>query len=118
MKRNTETSTSTKNALSSHQTAFDAKQLNAKAIARLPAIAKRLLPKGRIRGPYWNAINPTRVGETSETLSVKLTDGTWSDFWAGESGKDVVGLIAHLTQLDRSAAETAMRKLLGDPDEA
>ena len=114
MKQSVKTIHSAKKSTASKEAQFLAKQFNARAVAKLPAIAKRLLPSGRIKGPYWSASNPNNEGDASEALSIKLTDGTWHDFRTGEKGQTVVSFIAHLTDFELSEAETVLRRMVGD----
>jgi hypothetical protein len=116
MKRSANGTHTTKKSAASKEAQFLAKQLNAKAVAILPAIAKRLLPKGRIKGPYWDAPNPNSEGDTSEDLSIKLTDGTWQDFRTGEYGQTVLSFIVYLTSFELAEAESALSRLVGDSE--
>lgn len=57
---------------------------------------RRWLPDGRREGHEWVARNPTRGDKHLGSFKINLNTGVWSDFAAGDSGRDLVSLYAYL----------------------
>ncbi len=63
---------------SHHQINFTA--INRAALARLPAILKRLLPRGQSKEREFVALNPRRADHHLGSFRINLDNGRWADF--------------------------------------
>lgn len=91
---------------------FDA--INRSALAVLPALCRRWLSDGAMRGNEWVARNPTRIDGKSGSFSINTVTGKWGDFATGDTGGDPVSLAAYLFHnKDRVAAARDLKKMLG-----
>ena len=64
----------------------------------IEAVVNMYLPGGKRVGKEWVARNPTRHDAKPGSFKVHLTRGCWSDFaMNGESGGDMIDLVAYLT---------------------
>jgi hypothetical protein len=102
----------TSKPLSEKQAKADRERINALAIPHVPAIAKRLLAKGHVKGRYWQA-QAQRQGGTPMSLSVDLTTGSWQDFRNDAHGHDTQGLVAYVAGLNDVEAQAAVRSMIG-----
>jgi hypothetical protein len=101
-----------KEPLTLKQATLDRPKINVQALPQLPAIVKRLLPKGRVKGRYWQApLFPQ--GHEQMNLSVDLVDGTWRDFHSAKKGSDLQSLISYIAKLDDLGAQLALRQMIG-----
>lgn len=94
------------------------KSINFKKIAGIallhaPAILRRLLPDGRAIGSEFVARNPRRADRRPGSFKVSLTNGRWCDFATGESGADLISLIAYLEGKTQSEAARLLALMLG-----
>jgi hypothetical protein len=55
-----------------------------------------LLPEGELQGVEYSAPNPTRDDENPGSFKINIESGVWSDFATGDSGGDLVELLAYL----------------------
>jgi hypothetical protein len=97
-----------------HPIEFD--HVNRAAIAALPAILARWLPRGRIVGREYVALNPTRSDERMGSFKVALSGpraGAWADFATGDKGGDVISLAAYLTHSTQVEAARQLSVMLG-----
>jgi hypothetical protein len=90
---------------------FDA--INRAALPVLPALVKRWLPDGRLRGAEWMARNPTRDDRKSGSFSVNVRTGRWADFSTGDAGGDPVSLAAYLSGTRQTEAAIELAKMIG-----
>ncbi len=90
----------------------DARKVNAAAVRLLPAIVKRWLPDGALQGRFWIAKNPHLLGPTERTLQVDLRKGSWTDFFTGDSGDDVISLAAFMATISGEAAAENLARML------
>jgi hypothetical protein len=90
----------------------DRVKILAQARSSLPAIAKRLLPNGRVKGRYWQA-HLVCKDEAPMNLSVDLVNGKWRDFHSAVNGADIHSLISYIAKLDGLEAQTALKQMLG-----
>jgi hypothetical protein len=105
------TSAKTK-SLTFKQVEADRAKILGQARSHLPAIAKRLLPNGRVKGRYWQA-QFFREGEVPMNLSVDLVDGRWRDFHSAKKGSDLQSLISYIAKLDDLEAQLALKQMIG-----
>jgi hypothetical protein len=99
--------------LTEKKAALERGKINEQAVAHVPALAKRLLPKGHVRGRYWQAaLFPN--GLAPMQLQVDLMNGAWCDFHSNKRGYDIQGLIGYIAKLDCLGAQAALRQMLGE----
>jgi hypothetical protein len=99
--------------LTEKKAALERGKINEQAVAHMPALAKRLLPKGHVKGRYWQAALFPK-GQAPMQLQVDLMNGAWCDFHNNKRGSDVQGLIGYLAKLDCLGAQAALRQMLGE----
>ena len=88
--------------------------VNRAALARLPDVLARLLPRGRAVGAEWCA--GSIRGEAGESLRVRLHGeraGRWCDFATGDKGGDPVSLAAAVAGLPQDEAARRLARMLG-----
>jgi hypothetical protein len=103
---------SRKEPLTMKQAMLDRGKINAQSLRHLPAIAKRLLPNGRVKGRYWQA-QLFREGEVPMNLSVDLIDGRWRDFHNAKHDADIHSLISYVAKLDDLESQLALKQMIG-----
>ena len=75
--------------------AIDFGRINEEVLSRYPGILSEWFPDGVLRGSEFKALNPTRKDGRIGSFSINITNGVWSDFATGDSGKDPVSLYAY-----------------------
>ncbi len=70
--------------------------VNEAALKSYPFLVREWLPRGRLEGSYWVAINPTRHDQSLGSFKVNLYTGHWADYATGDWGGDPVSLYAYL----------------------
>ena len=78
-----------------------------------PAVLRRLLPHGRLQGPEWVALNPTRADRRPGSFRVNVRTGRWADFATGDKGGDPISLAAYLFGLSQGEAARRLTAMLG-----
>jgi hypothetical protein len=101
-----------KGPLSAKQADADRDRINELARCHLPALAKRLLPTGRVKGRYWLG-HVSRQGQPLLNLGIDLVNGSWRDFHDGKRGHDIQGLISHVAKLEPLKAHLALKQMIG-----
>ncbi len=92
---------------------IDFKAINELACSRLPELVQRWLPDGRRVGSEWVALNPTREDRRLGSFKVNLRSGRWADFATGDTGGDVISLVAYLERIRQVEAAERLAVLLG-----
>ncbi len=87
--------------------------INDAALAALPALLRRWLPDGAVRGHEFVARNPRRADRTAGSFSVNLNTGRWADFATGDAGGDVISLAAYLGGISQGDAARRLGEMLG-----
>ncbi|MEM7171263.1 MAG: hypothetical protein AAF530_13905 [Pseudomonadota bacterium] len=87
----------------------DFKCINADALQRLPAIFNRWLPDGEYRGDEYVALNPKRQDRNLGSFSVNTKSGVWCDFATGDSGADIISLVAFLLNIGQLEAARVIK---------
>jgi hypothetical protein len=82
------------------------------ANAKLPAIVKRWLPTGELRGHHWVAPNPKSCGDSVSSLKINLRNGEWRDWTTGDHGGDPVSLAMYLANLSEKMAVGQLAEML------
>src|SRR4051812_6178498 len=81
----------------------------------LSAILRRLLPGGRIQSGEYFALNPRRQDRTPGSFKVRVHGkraGAWADFATGDSGGDVISLVAYVDGVSQREAAARLGRLL------
>jgi hypothetical protein len=87
--------------------------VNRAALAALPALVRRWLPDGRVKGAEYVARNPRRGDRRPGSFKVNMHSGKWADFATGDKGGDPVSLAAYLGGLSQIDAARALAGALG-----
>src|SRR4051794_3304353 len=87
--------------------------VNAAALAALPSLLARWLPKGRREGDEWVSRNPKRDDHTPGSFKVNLRTCLWGDFASGDKGGDPVSLYAYLNGKGQGDAQRELAAELG-----
>jgi hypothetical protein len=95
------------------RSSVDFASINRAALAVLPALLARWLPRGRRRGPEYIALNPRCPDRHTGSFSINMRTGRWSDFATNARGGDVVSLAAYLAQLNQVEAAEKLAGMLG-----
>jgi hypothetical protein len=87
--------------------------IRAAALPRLPALAARWLPDGRLVGAEFVARNPTRADRRAGSFKINVRTGQWADFATGDRGGDVISLAAYLFRISQFEAARRLSAMLG-----
>jgi hypothetical protein len=99
---------------------IDFRAIGDEAVSALPAVLTRLLPRGRVIGREYVALNPTRADQTPGSFKVRLTGsraGAWADFATGDHGGDIISLVAYLEGIGQREAARLLARMLGMREE-
>lgn len=96
-----------------HSGSIDFRALHAQALPYLPAIARRILPDGRMQGQEYIARNPNRADRHLGSFKVNLHNGCWADFATGDKGGDVTSLVAYVLALSQADAAAWLARIIG-----
>ncbi len=94
---------------------LDFAAVNRAALNDLPTILARWLPRGRIEGDEFVALNPRRADKRLGSFKINLRTGRWADFATGDSGGDPVSLAAYLAGCGQAEAARRLAAMLGVP---
>jgi hypothetical protein len=97
----------------SHHRQIDFTAINSAALACLPAILNRLLPRGQREGREFVALNPRRADRHLGSFRINLCTGCWADFATGDKGGDPVSLVAYLSDVSQGEAARLLARMLG-----
>ena len=89
------------------------KAINEMALTVFPALLARWLPDGVLRGQEYIARNPRRADQRAGSFSINTRTGKWADFASGDSGGDVISLVAYLSGKSQSDAARALAGMMG-----
>ncbi|MCZ6749906.1 MAG: hypothetical protein O7D96_11470 [SAR324 cluster bacterium] len=92
---------------------IDFAAINRAALNDLPAILARWLPRGRIEGDEYLALNPRRADKRLGSFKINLRTSRWADFAIGDSGGDTVSLAAYLAGCGLAVAGRRLAAMLG-----
>lgn len=92
---------------------LDFKAVNRRALSDMRAVLLRFLPGGLFRGQEYLAINPRRPDRHLGSFKINLQTGRWSDFATGDSGGDVVSLIAYVQNIGQAEAARELLEAVG-----
>lgn len=84
-------------------------RIHALALDRIEDVIDWFLPEGRdVGGAYWEGHHSLRP----EMVRVNLLTGAWAEPNTGQSGQDLVSLVAHLFGMKQGAAAAALARKL------
>ena len=89
------------------------KEVAKAALRRSEAVLARWLPDGKRQGSEWVALNKTRTDSKPGSFSVNIDTGRWADFASGDTGGDMVALVAYLDGCKQSEASKRVADFLG-----
>lgn len=92
---------------------FDA--INTAALNDLATLLARWLPRGRIEGEEYVALNPRRADRRLGSFKINMRTGRWADFATADGGGDVVSLAAYLAGCGQAEAARQLAAMLGIP---
>ena len=95
---------------------LDFDSINRMALAAFPAVLARILPRGKIIGREYVALNPTRADHRPGSFKIRLSGsraGSWADFATGERGGDPVSLVAYLENVSQGEAARMRARIFG-----
>lgn len=92
---------------------IDFRSLNDAAIAHCPGLLERLLPEGKLEGHEFTCGNLS--GESGKSCKININNGKWSDFSTGESGGDIISLVAAIENTNQYQAAKSLAKMIGYP---
>lgn len=92
---------------------FDFKLVADVALSRMDTVLSHWLPGGKRQGAEYVVINPTRADQTAHSFSINLNTGVWSDFATGDSGGDMIALVAYLENESQGNACKRLASFLG-----
>ena len=92
---------------------IDFTAINQAALNDLPAILARWVPRGRIEGDEYVALNPRRADKRLGSFKINMRTGRWADFATDDSGGDPVSLAAYLADCSQGEAARGLAVMLG-----
>jgi len=92
---------------------IDFAALHQQALPYLPAILRRMLPDGQVKGSEYIARNPKRADHHLGSFKVNILTGKWADFAIGISGGDIASLVAYVLSISQSDAATWVLRIIG-----
>lgn len=95
------------------QSKIDFAELNQRAVRALPAILTRFLPGGLVRGQEYITRNPTRADRRLGSFKVNMHTGRWADFATGDTGGDIISLIAYVQRIGQVDAARLVQEMAG-----
>ena len=92
---------------------------NELALECVEEVLEHWLPDGELTGHEYKAINPTRPDNRLGSFSINVIKGVWSDFSCGDTGGDLISLVAYLEAGIRplAAAKKILEFIAGLPAE-
>ena len=94
-------------------TEIDFRVIAGTALAHLTKILNRIGVRHRRAGPEIEMINPLRNDRHFGSFRVNMRTGFWSDFATGDSGGDVISLVAYLCGCRQIDAARRISDLVG-----
>lgn len=83
------------------------------ALANIETIVWQVLRRGKISGNEFLALNPRRADKHIGSFKVNLRTGKWADFACGDSGGNVISLVAYACDVSYYEAAEHLAKQLG-----
>lgn len=89
------------------------KQVAAAALFSIERILSSWLPDGKRQGHEYLACNPTRADSKPGSFSINCNTGAWGDFATGDTGGDLVALVAYIEGVKQGEAAKRLAAFLG-----
>jgi len=86
--------------------------VNQQALTHCPNLLPRLLPQGKYQGNEYIALNPTRDDRHLGSFKINTQSGRWADFACGDSGGDLISLVAYLFDLSQGQAARLLSRTI------
>lgn len=77
------------------------------------SVVRKLLPKGKIQGHEYVALNPTRHDRNLGSFRINLITLKWADFATNDKGGDLVSLWSYICKTSPEEAEKELLKIIG-----
>jgi hypothetical protein len=92
---------------------IDFAAINLAALSDIRSVLARFLPGGKVVRREYVVRNPKRSDRHLGSFSINMTTGKWSDFATGDSGGDLIGLVAYLKDISQLEAARGLAQMLG-----
>ncbi len=89
--------------------------INTAALRDARSLLKELIPGGKFRSLEYVVRNPRRDDKTPGSFTINYRTGVWKDFATGDSGSDLISLVAYLRSVDQATAARELADMLGVP---
>src|SRR5215831_7176578 len=96
-----------------HPIDFDG--INAAALRSARQLLQERLPGGKFQGDEYVVRNPLRNDQHPGSFKINCKTGQWSDFAIGESGGDLISLVAYLRGISQVDAARELAATVGIP---
>src|SRR5262249_21199929 len=96
-----------------HPIDFDG--IKAAALRSAPQLLQELLPCGKFQVDEYVARNPLRKDQPPGSFKINWKKGEWGDFAIGESGGDLISLVAYLGGISQVDAARELGARFGIP---
>ncbi|MBI1328226.1 MAG: hypothetical protein GC136_11400 [Alphaproteobacteria bacterium] len=83
------------------------------AMANIETIVRQALPRGKMSGHEYLALNPRRADKHIGSFKVNLRTGKWADFASGDSGGNIISLVSYACDVSYYEAAEHLAKQLG-----
>lgn len=90
---------------------IDFKSLNTAALTHCPDLLEKLLPEGKLQGHEFTCGN--LAGESGKSCCININTGKWSDFATGETGGDLISLVAAIENINQYDAAKFLAEMIG-----
>jgi hypothetical protein len=88
-------------------------QINDAARNAMLPLLRSWLPRGRVIGCEYVALNPHRNDHHLGSFKINLQTGRWADFATRDRGGDIVSLLAYLRGCSQGEAARELAAILG-----
>jgi putative DNA primase/helicase len=88
------------------------KKIAAAACGQSLSILQQILPGGRLAGLEYVVRNPKRPDRNPGSFKINTRTGRWADFATGDSGGDLISLLAYIEDIYQSEAARRLAKML------
>src|ERR1700694_3489639 len=89
--------------------------INRAAVAVARALLPTLIPGGTFRSLQYVVRNPCRDDRKAGSFTINYKTGVWKDFASGDSGSDIISLVAHFRNYSQGDAARELADKLGAP---
>ncbi len=89
------------------------KQIAQTALTSIDSVLSHWCAGGKRQGNEYVTLNSTRSDNKEGSFSINLNSGFWKDFATGDSGGDLVALVAYLDNVSQGEAAKRLAQFLG-----